>query len=547
LGNQGCPCEGGGGINLRGKEVTMMKSVVGVDLGSTSLKVVELRATWKGYEVVQAAERRLPTENGSTCSPELVAQALTELLSAHAMKPAHVVTAIPAHITFVRNLQLPFRDPRKIREVLKFEMEPHIPYPVEDVVIDFAKVRDLDATGSEVLAVAVPKTTTAEHIRVFELAGLVPEVVDWEIFGELNAYLAWRPSQYPGPVALVNLGASKTTVTIVKSGSIRFARSIVRGGNALTEGIRQRLTLTTAQAEALKLSDRERDRASIAESIEAFFGLLAKEIDHTLLAYGTRAGEDPVEEIILLGGGAALPEALPFFQDHYGLPTTLFDMDQRLFPPAPTSLQPQAALVMPVAFGLAMRQLSRQAVGLDFRREDFVLRKGYDEIRGQLLSIGGIVALLVGLSLFDLYYHLHAKEIDYAQLQSQVETMFRDTFPDVRRISNEMAQAREKMREIESNLKGIGTLSGAQGSALEMLRELAVRTPQGLQVKITDLTISTEGISISGETLSFDGVDGLKKAYAASPYFDEVKVSQARAGASGRGVEFKLAITLKKL
>jgi len=63
-------------------------------------------------------------------------------------------------------------------------------------------------------------------------------------------------------------------------------------------------------------------------------------------------------------------------------------------------------------------------------------------------------------------------------------------------------------------------------------------------VKITDLTISTEGIGISGETQSFDGVDNLKQAFAASPYFDEVKVSQARAGT--KGVEFKLAITLKK-
>ena len=78
-----------------------------------------------------------------------------------------------------------------------------------------------------------------------------------------------------------------------------------------------------------------------------------------------------------------------------------------------------------------------------------------------------------------------------------------------------------------------------------MLRELARLTPQGLPVKITDLTISTEGISISGETQSFDGVDHLKKAYASSPYFDEIKMFPARAGASGEG-EFKLAITLKK-
>jgi Tfp pilus assembly protein PilN len=185
-------------------------------------------------------------------------------------------------------------------------------------------------------------------------------------------------------------------------------------------------------------------------------------------------------------------------------------------------------------------------LGLDFRREEFALRKSYDEVRGQLLSIGGMLALLVGLSLFDLYYHLRTKESHYEQLQSQVESIFRQTFPEVRRVSNEVSQAREKLREIETNLKGIGSLSGPQGSALEMLRELAVRTPQGLQVKITDLAISTEGISISGETQSFDGVDSLKKAYAASAYFDEVKVSQARAGTGGKGVEFKLAVTLKK-
>lgn len=525
----------------------MMKSVVGIDVGSTSLKVVELRGTWKGYEVVKAVERRLPSDPGVNCPVEQIAQALTELLSAHAMKPAHVITAIPAHVTFVRTLQLPFRDSRKIREVLKFEMEPHIPYPVEDAVVEFTKIRDTEGAGCEVLAVAVPKTTLADHLRIFELAGLVPQVVDWEIFGELNGYLAGHSAKDPTPVALVNLGASKTTVTVLQKGSIRFTRSIIRGGNTLTESIRQRLTLTTAQAEALKLSDRDRDRADIAESIELFLATLAKEIDHTLLAYSTRTGEEPVGEIILLGGGAALPEALLFFQDHYGLPTTLFDMDQRLFPPTPMTLKPQAGLLMPVALGLAMRQLRRQAFGVDFRREEFALRKSYDEIRGQLLSIGGMVALLVGLSLFDLYYHLQAKEIQYAQLQGQVAAMFRETFPDVRRISNEMAQAQEKLREIEANLKGVGTLSGPQGSALEMLRELAARTPQGLQVKITDLTISTEGISISGETLSFDGVDSLKKAYVASPYFDEIKVSQARAGTNGKGVEFKLAMTLKKV
>jgi type IV pilus assembly protein PilM len=524
-----------------------MKSAVGVDLGSHAIKVVELRHTWTGFEVVKAAERRLPTDNGTPCPPEQVAQALTELFSAHGIKPTHVVSAIPAHATFVRNLILPFRDPRRIREVLKFELEPHIPYPVEDVIVDFTKVRDTESGGSEVLATAVPMTTLTEHLRILALAGLVPELVDWETFGELNAYLAWRSVPDAGPVALVNLGASKTTIKIIHGGSVRFTRSLGRGGNTLTENIRQRLSLTFAQAEALKVSEGDRERVAIAETIEAFLDVLAKEIDHTLMAYNTRAGEQPVQEIVLLGGGAGLPEALPYFENHYGLPTTLFDVNQRLFPPSSLMVQPQAGLVMPVSFGLTIRQMSRRALGMDFRREEFALRKGYGEVRGHLLTIGGMAALLVGLSLFNLYYHLHTKEIHYEALQHQVGAIFRETFPDVRRVSDETGYAREKLRETQANLKGVGILSGPQGSALEMLRELAIHTPQGLQVKITDLTISTEGISISGETQSFDGVDNLKKAYASSPYFDEVNVSQARAGTGGKGVEFKLAFTLKKL
>src|SRR5919108_4938585 len=157
----------------------MMKSVVGIDLGSTALKVVELRGTWRGFEVVKAAERRLPTDGAAACPPEEVAQALTELLSAHAIKPAHVVSAIPAQATFVHNLQLPFRDPRKIREVLKFEIEPHIPYAVEDVIVDFAKIRNVDSGGCEVLAAAVSKKAMADHLHVLDLAGLAPAEVDW--------------------------------------------------------------------------------------------------------------------------------------------------------------------------------------------------------------------------------------------------------------------------------------------------------------------------------------------------------------------------------
>src|SRR5215510_7041048 len=99
----------------------MTKSVVSVDLGSTALKVMELRGTWKGFEVVKAAERRLPTDTGATCPPEETAQALSELLSAHAIKPTHVVSVIPAQATFELYPLPPFRAPRKFGHVAKID------------------------------------------------------------------------------------------------------------------------------------------------------------------------------------------------------------------------------------------------------------------------------------------------------------------------------------------------------------------------------------------------------------------------------------------
>lgn len=525
----------------------MLKPVVGIDIGSFSLKVVEVQPTWKGFEIVKAVERRLPGEDGGSNSPERTAQVLTELFSAHAMKPTYLVSVLSAHSTFIRNLQLPFRDPRKIRDVLKFELESHIPYPVEEVVVDFAKVRETEDGGCEVLAVAVPKAAVAEHLRIFELAGLTPEIVDWEVFGELHSYLAWRGSAAPDPVVLLNLGANKTTVKILQGGQIAFTRSIARGGSALTDAIRQRFALSTAQAEALKLSTRGADRSQIAEVIETFLGWLAKEIEHTLLAFSTRAEEsESPREIILLGGGARLPEALDFFRERFGVPTVVFDADQRLFPPSPLALHSQAAPAMAVATGAALRSLTRRAIGLDFRREEFALHKSFEEIRGKLISLGALAIFLVGLYLFNFYYHLQTKEARYSQFQKQVDAIFRDTFPDVRRLSNEIAQAREKVREIDSNLKGVGTLHGPQGSSLEMLRELSARVPQSLQVKMVELTISPEGIGMSGETHSFDAIDSLKAAFASSPYFDEVKVSQAKVGVNGKVVEFKISVTLKK-
>ncbi|RMF86668.1 MAG: type IV pilus assembly protein PilM, partial [Nitrospinota bacterium] len=457
-------------------------------------------------------------------------------------KAGTIISAIPAQSVILRTLELPFSDERKIREVIRYELEPHIPYPVEEVIVDFC-ILERQERGAKVLVAAVSKEVVADHLSLLQEAGIEPEIVDLELFGDLNTYFALYPSEKGEEVVgLVNVGASKTTLKVVQGKRLLLARSISKGGNFITEAIQKKLHLSFAEAEEKKLTEGE--TAEVFAVIQTALATLAKELEYTFFSYMARAGEErELQAIVLSGGGARTPGISEFFSQHFEVPVHRIGKEERL-----TALFPQIPPLsssFTVGLGLALRGLNRSAQGMNLRQEEFSFRKSYEEIKGHLIFAGIVLLLILGLHLGTFYYRLGQKEERYQQIRSQIHAVFRETFPQTR-VVDPIQQAKQKIQEGKNKLKAFGGITGAQLSSLEILRELSEKIPPTIKVDVFDLLISTESISMSGKTDSFDSVDNLKKNLETSDYFESVKVTNAKVGLDEDTVEFKLLIILQK-
>lgn len=522
----------------------MPKRVLGIDIGTHSVKFVQLQGTLKGYTVSSLLEHRWERDNALPPSSAEIASTLKALFAREKMKPGTIVSALPAQAAIIRTLALPFRDLKKIREVVRYELEAHIPYPVEEMLVDFL-VLERREKETVILVAAVSKEVVAGHLAMLREAGIDPEIVELELFADINTYLSLHKPSEEKAVALLNIGASKMTLKVLQGTRLLFARAIPKGANIITETIQKEGKFASfAEAEQQKITDGE--SPELFPLIQSALVNLVKEVEYTLFSYMEKMGEQgDIQEILLSGGGANTPGILECFAQHFDVPVHRMGKDERLsllFAQTPPLSAP-----FTVALGLGIRGWNRSIPGMNFRQEEFSFHRSYEEIKGKLILAGVMLLLALGLQLGNFYYRLAQKEGQYQQMRDRVQALFRQTFPDVRNVVDPLQQARQKIQEEENKLKAFGGITGAQLSSLELLRELSEKIPSTIKIDVFDLLISHESINMSAQTNSFDSVDNLKKSLETSSYFESVKVTNAKVGLDENTVEFKLSITLKKL
>jgi Tfp pilus assembly protein PilN len=205
---------------------------------------------------------------------------------------------------------------------------------------------------------------------------------------------------------------------------------------------------------------------------------------------------------------------------------------------------PDIAPFLPVGMGLALKGINKGNILTNLRKEEFLFRKSYHDVRGRLIFAVASLIFIFFLSLFDLYYHIRIKEERFNSLSSQVRSIFMETFPDVKTIVNEVQQMKGKIKENNDKLQGFGGVVGVQLSSLELLRELSLRIPEQIKIDITEMMITQENIRINGCTDSFDSVDVIRKGLEDSIYFKEVKITDTKAKANEEKVDFKASISL---
>jgi type IV pilus assembly protein PilM len=345
------------------------RNAIGLDIGSSSIKLVQVKETKKGVQLLNFSMAPLPPEaivDGALMNATAVVDTIQGMISAQKLKSKDVAISLSGNSIIIKKIGLPAMTPEELDESIKWEAEQYIPYDVNDVNLDYQILQSRPEQGQmDVLLVAAKKEMVEEYVGIVKEAGLDPVVVDVDSFTIQNAFevnYAWPPGE---TVVLIDIGASTININVVANGITSFTRDISMGGNQFTEEIQKQLNVSYDEAEAYKLGgERGVDADSVIPQevervIQSVSEAMAGEIHRSLDFYLATSSEGRMSRIYLSGGTAKVPALARTIEQRVGVPVELLDpfrniqIDQKLFNlDYINEVRPLAA----VAVGLALRR-----------------------------------------------------------------------------------------------------------------------------------------------------------------------------------------------
>jgi len=341
------------------------KGLVGLDIGSSAVKAVELAAAGKSYRATAYAIEALPPDSivdGAIIDGAGVADTIRRVFERLGTKTREVAASLSGNV-FVKKISLPQMTDAELAESIKWEAEQYIPFEIQDVNLDYEVVRGTEgaARGSmDVLLVAAKKEKIADYTGVITQAGRVPVVVDVDAFAMQNAFEANYDPDASAITALMNMGASTININIVSGLASIFTRDVSIGGNAYTEAVQREFNLTYERAEQIKRGGSGGDvRADEVDAVlRAVSDNVLLEIQKTFDFYRSVAASDRLDRVMLSGGAARVHGFAGALADRFGLEVEPLDPFRRIvFDASKFGVEAdEAAATAVVAVGLALRR-----------------------------------------------------------------------------------------------------------------------------------------------------------------------------------------------
>lgn len=340
------------------------KNLIGVDIGSSSIKVCEIREGRRGARTVaRFGYHPLPAQSivdGHIMNTGAVVEGLERLF--HKQRRKDVALRVSGHSVIIKKVTMPLMTPEELREQIAWEAEQHIPFDVADVELDYQMLRRRQDEGQmDVLLVAAKKEEIQDLVNLATDARLRPKVIDLDAFTVQNCFEAAYGMPPPGETTvLLHVGASITTVNILSEGTTAFTRDIANGGNAMTEEIQRQLNISQEEAEAYKCgSGGGIVPQEVSRIMQQVVESLAGEIQRSLDFYLATSGEREVARVVLSGGVARMESLRTAIANRSRAPVEVLDplrvasIDSKTVGAAELELRTSAATV---AFGLALRK-----------------------------------------------------------------------------------------------------------------------------------------------------------------------------------------------
>jgi type IV pilus assembly protein PilM len=344
------------------------KSLVGLDIGSSAVKAVELRPAGKGFRVGAIGVEPVPADSivdGAIIDSGAVADAVKRLFTNRQFKSKDVAASLSGNSVIVKKITLPAMSEQELSESIYWEAEQYIPFDIQDVHLDYEIIDSGSGPESQgtmdVLLVAAKKDKIADYTNVITTAGRAPVIVDVDAFALQNAYEANYGFEPNAVVVLLNAGASAININILAGSQSVFTRDVSTGGNAFTEAVQKELNLPFDTAEQVK-KGQDADGVTFEDArpvLKAMIDNVLLEIEKTFDFFKATASNDHIDRIVVSGGASRVDGFTEALGERFDTPVEHFDpfrqvtFDVKKLGVSPEEMAPLSA----VALGLALRRV----------------------------------------------------------------------------------------------------------------------------------------------------------------------------------------------
>ncbi|MCK6524579.1 pilus assembly protein PilM [Myxococcota bacterium] len=537
-----------------------MASVISIDLGSSSVKLVLSGARSGRGESLEQRSRPVAV-SGATPSP-LGARlaALDALLQELGPQEGAVwATSLGAESASVRLVDMPFADREQIGRALPFELEGLVPFDLADFLLDW-RISELRGAGARVFAALAPKAEVGALLGGLDAIDVDPRLLmlDSDALGAL--------ARGPGVTAVVDIGHSRTLLTVARDGQTLGARALSFGGGSLTVALSQALTLPEEEAEALKLGlhlggasrpgaisitapeeqvtpsgltappDLEKALAALREGLTPWLA----ELRGSLISLEDELGVG-IDELVLCGGGSLLGGLPDLLAADLGVPVRLVELSGTL---AVAGDAPRLALAQAVA--------QRAALGtaiLSFRQGEFAFRGDVAILRSAmgyaLVAVGFFAA--AALVMFAVRAVGLAQETD--AVQEEVAGLITGAFPEVtEERAKQPGMARtilvEKNDALRARVEALSAVVGQDPPVLTLLKDISEQLPAHPEVVIDvkEMSLSAKAVSFKAETNGFESAAKIEEALQRFERFKQARKGDEKK--AGDNVSFSMTIPL---
>ena len=344
------------------------KDLIGIDVGSSSVKLVRLRESRGNYQLMNIGILPLPAESivdNTIMDSASIVETVSNLITSMKVKGKRVASSVSGHSVIIRKIMLSIMTEEELEASIQWEAEQYIPFDLSEVNIDFQILGPdaKDPSQMNVMLVAAKREYVDDFVAVFAEAGLEPVVMDIDCFAVENTFNVNYGFVEDEVVALVNLGASATSVNVLKGDVSLFTRDIQAGGNLIREELQKRLALSSEEAERAKLGSRNIesvDPESVDEVMADAIENLVQEVQRSLDFFSATSGDDKIIKIYLTGGVSKSQRICEELSERLGIPAEVIDPfrniivnDKDFDPEYLEAIGP----MMSVATGLAMRKV----------------------------------------------------------------------------------------------------------------------------------------------------------------------------------------------